>query len=161
MQLARAYAPRGSRREQQLSTAEISSESSGSSGSTGYRTQRRSRKAESGGKAGRVLARECEHGIGTQSSSPQRNTSYINNPEFQRNNAGRSRPNEYKEHHQAYMVFVTESTDKHSLKRRSLEVNATMPAVPNWMEWSDVPIIWNCKDQPGIMPNPGIGRAHV
>ena len=53
------------------------------------------------------------------------------------------------------MVFVTESTDKHSLKRRSMEVNATMPAVPMWMEWSDVPIVWNCRDQPGIMPNPG------
>ena len=30
-----------------------------------------------------------------------------------------------------------------------------MPAVPTWMEWSDVPIVWNCRDQPGIMPNPG------
>ena len=53
------------------------------------------------------------------------------------------------------MEFVTEFTDKHSLQRRSMEVNATMPAVPMWMEWSDVPIIWNCRDQPGIMPNLG------
>jgi hypothetical protein len=41
--------------------------------------------------------------------------------------------NEYKEHDQSYMVFETERTDKQSLYRRSLEVNAIMSAVPKLM----------------------------
>jgi hypothetical protein len=45
--------------------------------------------------------------------------------------------NEYKEHDQSYMVFETERTDKQSLYRRSLEVNAVMSAVPKLMYWSD------------------------
>ena len=53
------------------------------------------------------------------------------------------------------MVFATESTDKQSLHRRNLEVNAVMPAVPMFMDWSDMSISWSCIDHPGIMPNPG------
>jgi hypothetical protein len=45
--------------------------------------------------------------------------------------------NEYKEHDQSYMVFETERTDKQSLYRRSLEVNAVMLVVPKLMYWSD------------------------
>jgi hypothetical protein len=45
--------------------------------------------------------------------------------------------NEYKEHNQSYMDFETERTDKQSLYRRSLEVNAVMSAVPKLMYWSD------------------------
>jgi hypothetical protein len=41
--------------------------------------------------------------------------------------------NEYKEHDQSYMVFETERTNKQSLYRRSLEVNAIMSAVPKLM----------------------------
>jgi hypothetical protein len=41
--------------------------------------------------------------------------------------------NEYKEHDQSYMVFESERTDKQSLYRRSLEVNAVMSAVPKLM----------------------------
>ena len=48
-------------------------------------------------------------------------------------NARPSHRNDYQEHHQSYMVFVTESTDKQSLHRRSMEVNAVMPAVPRFM----------------------------
>jgi hypothetical protein len=44
------------------------------------------------------------------------------------------------------MVFETEKTDKQSLYRRSLEVNAVMSAVPKLMYW---------LDHPKIMPNPG------
>ena len=50
--------------------------------------------------------------IGPAPIVPQKNTSYINNPEFHQNDAGSSRQNEYQEHHQAYVVFMTESTDK-------------------------------------------------
>jgi hypothetical protein len=45
--------------------------------------------------------------------------------------------NEYKEHDQSYMVFETERTDKQSLYRRCLEVNAVMSAVLKLMYWSD------------------------
>ena len=53
------------------------------------------------------------------------------------------------------MVFTTESVDRQSLHRRSMEVNAVMLAVPFFMDWSDQAISWNCTDHPGIMPNPG------
>jgi hypothetical protein len=45
--------------------------------------------------------------------------------------------NEFKEHDQSYMVFETERTDKQSLYRRCLEVNAVMSAVLKLMHWSD------------------------
>ena len=66
-----------------------------------------------------------------------------------------SRQNEYREHHQAYVVFVTEPDDKKSQQRRCMEVNAVMPAVPEWMNWSEQPISWSSKDHPDIMPSPG------
>lgn len=53
------------------------------------------------------------------------------------------------------VVFVTEPTDKQSMRRRSMEVNAVMPAVPKYMLWSDQEITWSIKDHPRIMPNPG------
>jgi hypothetical protein len=52
------------------------------------------------------------------------------------------------------MVFETEKTDKQSLYRWSLEVNAVMPAVPRLMYWSDQAIGWDREDHPKIMPNP-------
>lgn len=74
--------------------------------------------------------------------------------------AGSSRQNEYRggEYHDAhenYVVFMTEPTDKQSLHRRSLEVNAVMPAVPKFMHWSEQEITWSRKDHPRIMPSPG------
>jgi hypothetical protein len=63
--------------------------------------------------------------------------------------------NEYMEHDQSYMVFETERTDKQSLYRRSLEVNAVMSAVLKLMYWSDQAIGWDRADHPKIMPNPG------
>jgi hypothetical protein len=53
------------------------------------------------------------------------------------------------------MVFETERTDKQSLYRRSLEVNAVMSTVPKLMYWSDQAIGWDRADHPKIMPNPG------
>jgi hypothetical protein len=53
------------------------------------------------------------------------------------------------------MVFETERTDKQSLYRWSLEVNAVMSAVPKLMYWSDQAIGWDMADHPKIMPNPG------
>jgi hypothetical protein len=54
------------------------------------------------------------------------------NPEYCAGGPGAGR-NEYKEHDQSYMVFETERTDKQSLYRWSLEVNAVMSAVPKLM----------------------------
>jgi len=71
------------------------------------------------------------------------------------NNACQGGQNEYKEHHQSYVVFVTESTDKQSQHRRAMEVNAVMPAVPMFMYWSEQEISWSRKDHPKVMPNPG------
>ena len=71
------------------------------------------------------------------------------------NNAGGTRRNEYQEHHQSYVVFVTEPTDKQSQHRRAMEVNAVMPAVPKFMYWSEQEISWGPKDHPKVMPNPG------
>src|SRR3954470_18724687 len=55
----------------------------------------------------------------------------------------------------AYMIFTSESTDKGSRRARAQEVNATMPAIPQYMQWSDCSISWSRKDHPRIMPNPG------
>jgi hypothetical protein len=76
------------------------------------------------------------------------------NPEFYGDDpvAGR---NEYKEHDQSYMVFETERTNKQSLSRRSLQVNAVTSAVPKLMYWSDQAIGWDRADHPKILPNPG------
>jgi hypothetical protein len=54
------------------------------------------------------------------------------NPEYYAGDPAAGR-NEYKEHDQSYMVFETERTDKQSLYRQSLEVNAVMSAVPKLM----------------------------
>lgn len=51
--------------------------------------------------------------------------------------------NQYKEHEAAYVVFVTEATDRRSLNRRMMEVNAVMPAVPRFMQWMDQVITWS------------------
>jgi hypothetical protein len=68
---------------------------------------------------------------------------------------GPAGPNEYKEHGQAYVVFETQSNDKQSLYRCTMEVNAVMPVVPKLMYWSDQAMGWDLSDHPKVMPNPG------
>ncbi|KAK1679374.1 hypothetical protein QYE76_040222 [Lolium multiflorum] len=63
--------------------------------------------------------------------------------------------NVYEDPHLCCVVFVTEPTDRQSVHRRSMEVNAVMPAVPKYMMWSNQEITWSSKDHPKIMPNPG------
>ncbi|KAK1646270.1 hypothetical protein QYE76_064075 [Lolium multiflorum] len=63
--------------------------------------------------------------------------------------------NVYEDPHLCMVVFVTEPNDRQSVHRRSMEVNAVMPAVPKYMLWSDQEITWSFKDHPKIMPNPG------
>src|SRR3954466_12138441 len=53
------------------------------------------------------------------------------------------------------MIFTSESDDKGSRRAREQAVNATMPAVPQFMDWSDSVITWSREDTPGLMPKPG------
>ena len=70
-------------------------------------------------------------------------------------NTGPYRRDDYQEAHQTYVIFTTEATDKKSLQRRAMEVNAVMPAVPKFMHWSEQEISWSRKDTPRVMPTPG------
>src|SRR3954467_11666177 len=53
------------------------------------------------------------------------------------------------------MIFTSESTDKGSRRARAQEVNATMPLIPQYMQWSDCSISWGRENHPSVMPNPG------
>ena len=35
------------------------------------------------------------------------------------------------------------------------ELNATVPAVPQYLNWSEVPITWDRSDHPDYIPEPG------
>ena len=63
--------------------------------------------------------------------------------------------NVYQDSDMCCVVFVTEPRDRQSMHRRSMEVNAVIPAVPKYMMWSDQEITWSFKDHPKVMPNPG------
>jgi hypothetical protein len=74
------------------------------------------------------------------------------------NNAAPQAPLGRNVYHDPYMccvVFVTEPMDRQSVHRRSMEVNAVIPAVPRYMQWSEQEITWSFKDHPKVMPNPG------
>ena len=45
--------------------------------------------------------------------------------------------NSYREAHQSYMVFVSKPIDKKSELRRAKEVNAVIPAIPKYLNWSE------------------------
>jgi hypothetical protein len=45
--------------------------------------------------------------------------------------------------------------DKESVHRRSMEVNAVIPAVPRYTQWPGQEITWSLKEHPKVMPNPG------
>ncbi|KAI4972082.1 hypothetical protein ZWY2020_003007 [Hordeum vulgare] len=55
----------------------------------------------------------------------------------------------------AFVVFTSEGDDKHNLRQRRREVNATVPPVPQYMHWSHKPITCSRVDHPTVMPNPG------
>ena len=86
--------------------------------------------------------------VASRANNPNNN----NNPN---NDAGPSRQNDYREHHQSFMVFVTEPMDKQSQHRRAMEVNAVMPSVPKYLNWSEQEVSWSRGDQPRVMPTPG------
>ncbi|XP_024310615.1 uncharacterized protein LOC104584890 isoform X2 [Brachypodium distachyon] len=93
-------------------------------------------------------------GANAQIQGPPQANNAVNQVEDQEipGYAGR---NEYNEHHQSYMIFITAPTDKQSQRRHEMEVNAVMPAVPKFLYWSEQEINWNQADHPKVMPNPG------
>ena len=70
-------------------------------------------------------------------------------------NIGYTGGNLYKPADATMLVFTTEAIDKQSQRRRYMEVNATMPAVQQFMCGSEQPHDWSRKDHPKVMPNPG------
>ena len=63
--------------------------------------------------------------------------------------------NDYLPEHAAYVVFTSEPDDKHSQRRCVMEVNAVVPPVPQYLNWSEQPIVWDRRDHPDVMPRPG------
>jgi hypothetical protein len=61
----------------------------------------------------------------------------------------------YQENDEVCVVFITEPTDKLSQRWREMEVNATMPAIPSFMDWYEQEITWSQVDHTKIMPKPG------
>ena len=54
-----------------------------------------------------------------------------------------------------YHIFLAELETKHSKRRREAEVNAIVPPIPQYLNWSEQEIIWSRKDQPDVLPHPG------
>jgi hypothetical protein len=54
-----------------------------------------------------------------------------------------------------YHVFTTPGKDKRNDLWYEAEVNAVMPAKPQFMHWSEAAITWELEDHPRLMPSPG------
>jgi hypothetical protein len=54
-----------------------------------------------------------------------------------------------------YHVFTTLAKDKWNNLWYEAEVNAGMPAEPQFMHWSKVAVTWGCEDHLRLMPSPG------
>jgi hypothetical protein len=54
-----------------------------------------------------------------------------------------------------YHIFTTPGKDKRNDLWHEAEVNAVMPAEPQFMHWSEAAITWGCEDHPRLMPSPG------
>jgi hypothetical protein len=54
-----------------------------------------------------------------------------------------------------YHVFITQKDDMKDDHWFDIEVNAVMPAEPQYMHWSEASITWGHEDHPSLMPRPG------
>jgi hypothetical protein len=54
-----------------------------------------------------------------------------------------------------YHIFTTPGKDKRNDLWHEAEVNAVMPAEPQFMHWSEADITWGREDHPRLMPSPG------
>jgi hypothetical protein len=52
------------------------------------------------------------------------------------------------------MIFTSERDDKRS-QRQCMGVNALVPPIPQYMNWSERSITWGREDHPAIMPTSG------
>jgi hypothetical protein len=53
-----------------------------------------------------------------------------------------------------YHIFITLEKDKRNNLRYEAEVNAVMPAEPQYMHWSEAAITWGHEDHLPLMPSP-------
>jgi hypothetical protein len=53
-----------------------------------------------------------------------------------------------------YHIFTTPGKDKRNDLRHEAEVNAVMPAEPQFMHWSEAAITWRRENHPRLMPSP-------
>jgi hypothetical protein len=53
-----------------------------------------------------------------------------------------------------YHIFTTPCKDKRNGLWHEAEVNAVMPAEPQFMHWSEAAITWGREDHPRLMPSP-------
>jgi hypothetical protein len=54
-----------------------------------------------------------------------------------------------------YHIFITLEKDKRNDLWYKAEVNAVIPAEPQYMHWSEAAITWGREDHPPLMPTPG------
>ncbi|KAK1618858.1 hypothetical protein QYE76_024375 [Lolium multiflorum] len=54
-----------------------------------------------------------------------------------------------------YIIFTSEPEDRTSQQSRSLEVNAVIPPVPQYLNWSEQAITFDRRDTPAVLPKPG------
>jgi hypothetical protein len=54
-----------------------------------------------------------------------------------------------------YHIFTTLGKEKRNDLWYEVEVNAIMPAEPQFMHWSEAAITWGREDHPRLMPSPG------
>ena len=47
------------------------------------------------------------------------------------------------------------SRREQKLRRRNQAVNAIVPAVPQWLKWSEQPVVWSREDHPGEINEEG------
>ena len=56
---------------------------------------------------------------------------------------------------QYHTIVVNTSRREQKLQRRNQAVNAIVPAVPQWLKWSEQPVVWSCEDHPGEINEEG------
>jgi hypothetical protein len=78
--------------------------------------------------------------------------------EDQQRDPARGEPDQYDDFPtdvEQYHIFTTLGKDKRNDLWHETEVNAVMPAEPQFMHWSEAAITWGCEDHPRLMPSPG------
>jgi hypothetical protein len=56
---------------------------------------------------------------------------------------------------QYHTIVVNTSRREQKLRRRNQAVNAIVPAVPQWLKWSEQPVVWSREDHPGEINEEG------